>query len=88
LNFICGFSSLLRQELYGRLNEKQGEYVHLINDCAHQVLRLLAICSTWLCPNGGELILPLENIDPADLLTAVTAQAHNRSIALITGLPP
>jgi signal transduction histidine kinase len=92
LNSICGFSSLLRQELYGRLNEKQAEYVRLIDDCAHQVLRLFSDLLDLAVSERGQLVLHPEKIIPADLISAVvaqfSAQALARSITLATELPP
>ncbi|MDR1605388.1 MAG: HAMP domain-containing histidine kinase [Gracilibacteraceae bacterium] len=92
LNSICGFSSLLRQELYGELNEKQREYVGLIDDCAHQVLRLFSDLLDLAVAERGQLVLHPEKIDPAELISAAvaqfSAQALNRSITLTTELPP
>ncbi|MDR1320636.1 MAG: HAMP domain-containing histidine kinase [Gracilibacteraceae bacterium] len=92
LNSICGFSSLLRQELYGGLNGKQAEYVALIDDCARQVLRLFSDLLELAVSERGQLALRREKISPAELLNALVAQfaaqALGRSVTLTAEAPP
>jgi signal transduction histidine kinase len=92
LNSICGFSSLLRQELYGNLNGKQTEYVGLIEDCAQQVLRLFNDLLDLAMSERGQLVLRREKINPAALISALVAQfaaqALSRSVTLTAEPPP
>ena len=63
LNGILGASELLEQELFGRLNEKQAEYVHDINRTGHHLLSLINDVLDLSKVEAGQLSLQRESLD-------------------------
>jgi signal transduction histidine kinase len=83
LNSIIGFSELLKQKIFGDLNEKQEHYVDNINKSGKHLLDLITSVLDICCLEEGRVEVFVEKLRVQDiikdaiLLTKEKAQKHN-----------
>ena len=91
LTAILGFSSLLKQQLYGPLNEKQVVYVEQIRKSGDHLLSLINDVLDLSKIEAGQIELAIEAIDVPTLceatLTLVSQQAADRDIRIRKRIP-
>ncbi|TAD74174.1 MAG: PAS domain S-box protein [Oscillatoriales cyanobacterium] len=91
LTAILGFSSLLKQQLYGPLNEKQAIYVEQIRKSGDHLLSLINDVLDLSKIEAGQIELTIEPIDVPTLcdsaLALVSQQAADREIRISKRLP-
>lgn len=92
LNAIIGFSEILQQELFGKLqNEKQGEYVNLIHDSGSHLLQIVTDILDMSKIESGTFDIVPEPFNVAQLVRSSTGimsqQADMREINLVSAIP-
>lgn len=91
LTAILGFSSLLRQQLYGPLNEKQTVYVEQIRNSGDHLLSLINDVLDLSKVEAGQAELELETVDIAAVCHAAIAiiseQAKSHDITIHCDIP-
>jgi signal transduction histidine kinase len=92
LNAIIGFSEVLRQQMFGTINPKQGEYLEDIQTSGQHLLSLINDILDLSKVEAGKMELQLSRFSlPAALesvLLMVRERAGGRGIALRTALDP
>ena len=73
LNAIIGFSEILRERLYGELNERQARYVQHILEAGHHLLGLINDVLDLSKIEAARMELQPEELDVADALRGVHA---------------
>lgn len=91
LTAILGFSSLLKQQLYGPLNEKQMVYIEQIRKSGDHLLSLINDVLDLSKIEAGQIELAIEAIDVPTLcdsaLALVSQQAADRDIRIRKRIP-
>ncbi|MDD5730700.1 MAG: ATP-binding protein, partial [Candidatus Omnitrophica bacterium] len=89
LNSILGFSELLQDEFFGKINDKQRQYVDNINSSGRHLLSLINDILDLSKIEAGKLELELENVrlnsdilEPALLMFKESAAKRNVSLEL------
>lgn len=92
LTSILGFSSMLKQEIFGELNEKQSVYIRQIHRSGQYLLALINDILDLSKIEAGQLTLEKTDIGVIRLceeaIESVQQQAHLRQINLRTHLDP
>ena len=92
LTAIIGFSELLKEELFGPLNEKQTDYVRDILEAGHHLLALINDILDLSKIEAGQMELAPAEVDVAELLEGVLSvireRAHKAELTLHAALPP
>jgi signal transduction histidine kinase len=73
LNAIIGFSQVLREEMFGDVNEKQAEYLDDILSSSHHLLSLINDVLDLSKIEAGQLTLSLTDYSLADIVNGVVA---------------
>ncbi|GAB4343635.1 MAG: hypothetical protein Fur0042_06790 [Cyanophyceae cyanobacterium] len=91
LTAILGFSSLLRQQLYGPLNDKQKVYVEQIRHSGDHLLSLINDVLDLSKVEAGQTKLEVAPVNVPELceeaINLVCPQARSRAIAIACDLP-
>jgi PAS domain S-box-containing protein len=86
LTAVIGFSDLLGDQLFGRLNEKQSGYVREISDAGHHLLRLINDILDLAKIEAGKIDIRLCTVDLSELLdhcrTMIKEMAIKRGLNL------
>ncbi len=86
LTAVIGFSDLLGDQLFGRLNEKQSGYVREISDAGHHLLRLINDILDLAKIEAGKIDIRLCTVDLSELLdhcrTMIREMAIKRGLNL------
>jgi CheY-like chemotaxis protein/anti-sigma regulatory factor (Ser/Thr protein kinase) len=86
LTAVIGFSDLLGDQLFGRLNEKQSGYVREISDAGHHLLRLINDILDLAKIEAGKIDIRLCTVDLSELLdhcrTMIREMAIKRGLSL------
>ena len=88
LNAIIGFSEVLKERMFGQLNDKQGEYIEDIHNSGKHLLSLINDILDLSKVEAGRMELELADFDlPAALSNALTlvrerAQRHGLKLEL------
>lgn len=77
LNGVIGFAELLREQLFGPLNERQLRYVQHIHNSGHHLLALINDILDLSKVEAGELRLRREQFSLTNLLHSATVGMHN-----------
>ncbi len=92
LTAIIGFSELLKEELFGPLNEKQTDYVRDILEAGHHLLALINDILDLSKIEAGQMELAPAEVDVAELLEGVLSvireRAQRAELTLHAALPP
>jgi PAS domain S-box-containing protein len=92
LNAILGYDDLLKGEFFGPLNEKQKEYVQMIDDSGKHLLTLINDLLDLAKIDAGVMDVTLEFMEPAELIQAclvmINAQARKKGLAIDTVIAP
>ncbi|MBD1901166.1 response regulator [Trichocoleus sp. DQ-A3] len=92
LNAILGLSHIMRQEIFGTLNEKQKEYVTCINNSGEHLLSLINdILDLSKVEAGKEQLCPMPIIVPhlcEYIVTIMREQAYERGLQLTSEIDP
>ena len=92
LNAVLGLSQLMRQEIFGTLNEKQKEYVSCIQSSGEHLLSLINDILDLSKVEAGKEQLCFEPLHIEELcddcLSLVREQAHERGLQLTVRLDP
>jgi signal transduction histidine kinase len=80
LNSVIGFSDLLREEIFGPLNEKQREYANDIHASGEHLLALINDVLDLSKIESGHMTLDLQEVDVPDLLHAMMAMMRERCL--------
>ncbi len=92
LTAIIGFSELLKEELFGPLNEKQTSYVRDILEAGHHLLALINDILDLSKIEAGQMELAPAEVDVTELLEGVLSvireRANKAELTLHAALPP
>jgi signal transduction histidine kinase len=92
LNAIIGFADVLREQLFGPLNERQAEYVGDVIESGHQLLGLINDILDLAKAEAGRVDLHVEEFAADDLvrdaLSPFSAEATRRGITLAVDVDP
>ncbi len=92
LNAIIGFSEILHQQYFGRLNERQAEYSQGIMDASQQLLNLINDILDIATIEAGYLALERAPVEISsllqDLLAFTAERARNRGLTIELDCPP
>ena len=80
LNAMIGFTEILQNECFGKLNERQGEYVVDVLSSSQQLLELINDILGLATIEAGQMPLSIETIDVAELLASM-AKLTERQVA-------
>jgi signal transduction histidine kinase len=80
LNSVIGFSDLLREEIFGPLNEKQREYVNDIHASGEHLLTLITDVLDLSKIESGHMSLDLQEVDVPALLHGMLAMMRERCL--------
>ncbi|MBZ0158252.1 MAG: PAS domain S-box protein [Alphaproteobacteria bacterium] len=80
LNSIIGFSELLQDELYGKLNEKQKEYIADVLDSGKHLLQLINDILDLSKVESGKMELELSNFVLKDVLNAAMIMLKEKAM--------
>ena len=72
LNSIIGFASILHDELFGKLNEKQKQYIFVILDSGNHLLALIDDILHFVKLDRHVETLSLEEVNVADIIESVS----------------
>ena len=72
LNSIIGFASILHDELFGELNEKQKQYIFVILDSGNHLLALIDDILHFVKLDRHVETLSLEEVNVADIIESVS----------------
>jgi signal transduction histidine kinase len=79
LNTIVGFTEILLNQYFGRLNEQQIEYCKGINVSSHRLLSLTDDIIDLASVEAGQLTLTIHSIDLKTFLESLITLVYNRS---------
>ncbi|HEX2828877.1 MAG TPA: ATP-binding protein [Burkholderiales bacterium] len=86
LNAIIGFSDVLRERMFGELNDKQAEYVEDIHGSGRHLLSLINDILNLAKIEAGHMELELSTVDVPDALqnavSLVRERANSKGVAL------
>lgn len=92
LTSIIGLSSVLLEQIFGSLNDKQLQYINIISTCGNQLLDLINDLLDLSKIEAGREELTLETLNVEELcqesLSLVRQQAVNRGLQLILVIEP
>lgn len=92
LNGILGFTDLMRGQFFGKLNEKQLEYVNQIDDCGKHLLALINDLLDMAKIDAGAMELDMGALSPEEFIEATTTmmlgQFRKKNITLETSIDP
>ncbi|MDQ1373670.1 MAG: hypothetical protein QOJ09_1008, partial [Actinomycetota bacterium] len=92
LNAIIGFAEVLREELFGPLNQKQTEYVADVIDAGRQLLALINDILELAKAEAGRIELEVQSVSPVALLEEAIAghraEAVSRDLTLAVEVDP
>jgi signal transduction histidine kinase len=92
LNAIIGFSEVLHEELFGRLNDKQREYVNDILESGRHLLSLINDVLDLTKVEAGRMDLDVRTVDVADMVATAVAlfepEARRRHVTLTVCADP
>lgn len=92
LTSILGFSSLLNQEIFGKLNEKQLLYTQQIHQSGQHLLNLINDVLDLSKVEAGQMTLDISQVSIPDLcreaLSLVSAQARARQLVVHQVIDP
>ena len=92
LNTIIGFSEVIQDELYGKLNEKQHEYVKDIIDSSRHLLEIINDIFDFSKIEFGDIKLEVSRFPLKDVLTssmyAFQKEAINHNLKLTLEIEP
>jgi signal transduction histidine kinase len=74
MNAIIGFSEMLKEQIFGDLNERQAKYVDNIADSGHRLLELINDILDLSKIDAGKLTIEYSDVDLAALLATVGNQ--------------
>lgn len=77
LNAILGFTQLLKMEYFGNLNEKQAEYIKLINESSGYLLSLINDLLDLAKIDSGSIELSIKPFSPNNLISEITKLMSN-----------
>ncbi|MEM9732583.1 MAG: PAS domain-containing sensor histidine kinase [Pseudomonadota bacterium] len=81
LNAIIGFSDILRQELFGALaNEKQAEYVSLINESGEHLLQVVNEMLDLSRISAGKYELSITSFNVGNVVSATTGMLQTMAV--------
>ncbi|HSI51940.1 MAG TPA: ATP-binding protein [Ideonella sp.] len=78
LNSVIGFSDVLREEMFGALNDKQKEYANDIHASGEHLLALINDVLDLSKIEAGHMALDLSEVDPSSLLVASANMMRER----------
>ena len=91
LNAVIGFTDMLKYQYYGKLNDRQQEYVKLINDGGQHLLSLVNDILDIAKIDSGSMEFQPEDISPhdsiANVVSLMKAQYKAKGVDLITEVP-
>lgn len=79
LTSIAGFSDMLQQEYFGKLSQKQLEYVHGIYQSSQQLMHLVNDILDLASLEAGYMQLDVDSFDITKMLYAVTGMIEERA---------
>ena len=79
LTSIIGFTEILTNEYFGKLQPRQVEYTHGILESSRQLLGLIDDILDLAMIEAGQLALDLQPVDIHDMMTSVLGLAKQRS---------
>ncbi len=92
MNGILGFADLLRGQFFGKLNEKQFEYVCRVEDCSKHLLSLINDLLDYAKTDAGAMELNAGEITPGDFISTTVSllgsQFSKKNIRVQTSLDP
>jgi signal transduction histidine kinase len=92
LNGIIGFSSILLEQHFGTLNEKQKQYISLIHECGYQQLNLINDLLDIAKIEAGREELEIVTLSVEEIcntcISVVKEQANKRGLELLLVIPP
>jgi len=91
LTSVIGMSSVLKQGIYGKINEKQLEYLNIIYDSGQEITTLLdEITSLGVIENNNNLELSLVDIEiiAGQITQSLQISAQNKQCSLRISLEP
>lgn len=92
LNAILGFSTTLKMQYYGELNDKQHEYTDLINESGRHLLSLIDEILDITKIDSGVIELKYGNVEInpfiKNLITKMNASFYEKNIKIETNLDP
>jgi signal transduction histidine kinase len=80
LNAVLGFSEVLQDELFGRLNEKQREYVDNIHTSGKHLLELINDILDLSKVESGKMQLETERVPPKEALDAALMMLKEKAM--------
>lgn len=80
LNTIIGFSDMLKHNMFGKMNEKQEEYVSAIFLCSKQLLTLVGDIIDLATIDSGKMKLEVSTFDVKDFLDHTVSLVHQRAL--------
>jgi PAS domain S-box-containing protein len=91
LNAIIGFINVLKEETFGKLNEKQMEFLGYVTDSSKHLLSLINDVLDLSKIESGKVALDLTEFDVRDLLNGslmlIRDRAEKRNIEIVTEIP-
>ncbi|GAF26075.1 signal transduction histidine kinase [Moorella thermoacetica Y72] len=91
LNSIIGFSEMLYDELYGKLNHVQKEYVEIVLTSARHLLEIITDILDLSRIEQGKIIIYKQEVNIPELIlsveTIIRPQADSKNLTLETHLP-
>ncbi len=86
LNSVIGFSGILKKEFYGKLNEKQSEYVGYIGESGKHLLGLINDILDLSKVEAGKMTLEAAPVALTDVIQASVAMLRERALKNAIGL--
>ena len=86
LNSVIGFSGILKKEFYGKLNEKQSEYVGYIGESGKHLLGLINDILDLSKVEAGKMKLEAASVALLDVIQASVAMLRERALKNDIGL--
>ena len=80
LNSVIGFSGVLKKEFYGKLNEKQSEYVRYIEESGKHLLGLINDILDLSKVEAGKMKLEADPVALTDVFQASVAMLRERAL--------
>jgi PAS domain S-box-containing protein len=80
LNSVIGFSAVLKKEFYGKLNEKQTEYVRYIEESGNHLLGLINDILDLSKVEAGKMKLEAAPVALSDVIQASVAMLRERAL--------
>jgi signal transduction histidine kinase len=91
LNAVIGFSDMMRQNVFGKLNPQYEDYARMIHESGQLLLNLVSDILDIAKIESGKFVLDLQKVDLAEVMAScvrlVRKRADDRHIRLETRLP-